>query len=176
MRNQRVVYAVGALIGCFGVAIAAQTRTATLDDVVAEIRGLRAEMSRSANATVRTQLLVARMQIQEQRINLVTRQITEVQTQLAQVKQVIAQMEVPLKQAEAELARATGDERREMELSVADAKLRFGTPLAQLQQRVQDLTFHESELMNQFATEQVRWTDFNERLDALERSLQDSLR
>lgn len=51
-------------------------------------------------------------------------------------------------------------------------KQRLGPVLAQFQQRVQELTLRQSELMNQFATEQIRWNDFNDRLDGLERSLQ----
>ena len=160
--------------------LGAQTRQspATLDNLLSEIRGLRADIARSSSATIRTQMFVARMQIQEQRINTVLRQITEVQNQIAQARQMAAALEGPLKQAETDAARTAGDagisaeERKRNQYAVADMKERLGLQLAEVQQRVQELTTRESELISQYSTEQIRWNDFNNRLDALERSLQ----
>jgi hypothetical protein len=82
MRPRSVSYvALGFILMSIGAVVGAQTTAipATLDDLLSELRGLRSDLARSSNATVRTQMLVARMQIQEQRINTVLRQITEVQ-------------------------------------------------------------------------------------------------
>jgi hypothetical protein len=85
----------------------------------------------------------------------------------------IAANEGQFKRAEDALARVTGtDDREQLTLEVGDMKQRLGPVLAQSQQRLQELTARESELMNQFAGEQIRWNDFNARLDALERALQ----
>ncbi len=56
---------------------------ASLDDVVAELRGIRADLAETSSASVRSQLLLARMQLQEQRIYGVMRQVTDVQSQIA---------------------------------------------------------------------------------------------
>jgi hypothetical protein len=156
----------------------AKQNPATLDDLLSEIRGLRADVARSSSASVRTQMFVARMQIQEQRINTVLRQITEVQNQIVQVRQMVTALEGPLKLAETDFARTSADisvsaeERRQNQYAFADMKQRVGPQLVQAQQRIQDLTLRESELTNQFTTEQIRWNDFNDRLDSLERSFQ----
>lgn len=170
------------LSGAFAIALlltygllSAQTQQspATLDDLVSEIRGLRADIARSSNATVRTHMLVARMQIQEQRINTVLRQITEVQNQLAEARQMTADNEGTLKRIQDAITRAENNEQLEVLTNeLADIKQRSGPLLAQFQQRVQELTLRENELMSQFSAEQVRWNDFNDRLDILERSLQ----
>lgn len=154
--------------------LAAQTTRgpATLDDLLSEIRGLRADIARSSNATVRTQMLVARMQVQEQRINTVLRQITEVQNQIATTRQIVVSIEGSIKQAIGDPAQAPPQERQKIQAELAHFKEQFGPQLAELQQRLQGLALRESELMGQFSTEQIRWTDFNDRLDALERSLQ----
>jgi hypothetical protein len=117
-------------------------------------------------------MLVARMQVQEQRINTVLRQVAEVQYEIVTTRQMVTGLEGQLKQAENELAQAKPDERQQIEAAFTDSKERFGPQIAQFQRRVQELTLRESELMNQFSTEQIRWNDFNDRLDALERSLQ----
>jgi hypothetical protein len=166
--------ALGVLAVSFGVAFAAQSRTgpATLDDLLSEIRGLRADLATSSNATLRTQMLVARIQIQEQRVNTTFRQLTDVQNEMAGVKQMVALNEGQLKQAEHELETTVGNDRVAAELAFADVQRRIGPVLAQFRQRAQELTTRQDELLNQFSTDQVRWNDFNDRLDALERSLQ----
>ncbi len=60
---------------------------ATLDDVVTELRGIRADLAETSSASVRAQLLLARLQLQEQRINGLMRQIGEVQSQIAGARQ-----------------------------------------------------------------------------------------
>ncbi|RPI51078.1 MAG: hypothetical protein EHM55_19865 [Acidobacteria bacterium] len=60
---------------------------ASLDDVVAELRGIRADLAETSSASVRSQLLVARLQLQEQRINGLTRQVSDVQYQIAGARQ-----------------------------------------------------------------------------------------
>jgi chromosome segregation ATPase len=60
---------------------------ATLDDVLVELRGIRADLAETSSASVRSQVLVARLQLQEQRINGLMRQISDVQNQLAGARQ-----------------------------------------------------------------------------------------
>ena len=60
---------------------------ASLDDVMVELRGIRADIAETSSASVRSQLLVARMQLQEQRIYGLMRQFGEVQNQIAAARQ-----------------------------------------------------------------------------------------
>jgi chromosome segregation ATPase len=60
---------------------------ASLDDVMVELRGIRADLAETSSASVRSQLLVARMQLQEQRIYGLMRQFAEVQNQIAAARQ-----------------------------------------------------------------------------------------
>src|SRR5687767_6832701 len=89
MRSSAVAFALIAIL-VVGVAGSArgQQRTpltataATMDDVLNELRALRTELKESSAATLRAQLLVARLQLQEQRINTVWRQLSEVDDKL----------------------------------------------------------------------------------------------
>jgi hypothetical protein len=77
------------------VAIALSTLTygqfrqgpASLDDVVAELRGIRADLAETSSASVRSQILLARLQLQEQRITGLMSQISDVQRQLGLARQ-----------------------------------------------------------------------------------------
>jgi len=60
---------------------------ASLDDVVAELRGIRADLAETSSSSVRSQLLLARLQLQEQRIYGLMRQLADVQNQLAGARQ-----------------------------------------------------------------------------------------
>ena len=178
MTNMKGIYccACGLAILGFISTLAAQTKTApaTLDDLLVELRGMRREMAQSSAGLVRAQLLVARIQVQEQRVNAVNRQIAEIQNDVAAVRDSMVPLTVELSQAEALAARVTApdEERRQVELMLADTKARVLPRIAEAEERIQGLTARYNELANQFATEQGRWMDFNGRLDALERSLE----
>ena len=51
-------------------------------DLLAEVRGLRADLNQAAGASMRAQLLVARLSLQEQRITTLGKELTELQAQL----------------------------------------------------------------------------------------------
>lgn len=83
-----VLVAVGAAV-CLTTLVSGQMRTgpASLEDVVAELRGIRADLAETSSASVRSQLLVARLQLQEQRIAGLTRQRADIQNQIALARQ-----------------------------------------------------------------------------------------
>ena len=66
------------------VALSGQTQrgAATLDDVVSEIRGLRADLKKSTAATTQVQLLTVRLQLQEQRLVVLSNQRNDVNARL----------------------------------------------------------------------------------------------
>lgn len=146
---------------------AQSVRTSTLDDVVSEIRALRADLNQTSSVTVRTQLLVARLQLQEQRIASVGKQLLDAQTQLSNVQPGNAMMANQIKAEEERLQQAPAAERsgREQELK----HVKFAFEQASLRERT--LRTQVEELIVMLATEQSRWTEFNDRIDALERAL-----
>jgi hypothetical protein len=74
---------VGLLSGALVGSGQAQRSPATLDDLLTEIRGLRADLSQQSSASFRTQLLVARLTLQEQRINALAGQLNETRRALS---------------------------------------------------------------------------------------------
>jgi len=82
--------------------VSAQTNTppsaprGPMEELLAEVRSLRAEVRRAADTSIRAQLLVARLQLQEQRINSLTRQLVETQRQLSDNERARGAMAAPL--------------------------------------------------------------------------------
>src|SRR5262245_16108947 len=83
MRRGLAIGSCLALLVVGAVSGQAQRSPATLDDVVLEIRGMRAEINRAATASLRTQLLVAHMTAQELRLMNAAQQLANVRQQLA---------------------------------------------------------------------------------------------
>ena len=172
MPKLRVSVGIGVLVVVGLVAASAQSsRPATLDDLVVEVRGLRAELTQAASASMRMQLFVARLSLQEQRITSLSRQLTDVQRELADVTRLRESTAFQLKGAEkAPPADLPADQIKEYQEHMARVKATF----VQHQQREQLLRNQEIEIAAMIATEQSRWQEFNGRLDDLERSLPSS--
>jgi len=155
-----------------GAAVPGQTQTvapSALDALLSEVRGLRAEVHQAAGASIRTQLLVARLSLQEQRINGVAKQLTDVQTQRAAMEGPAAQFDQRFQKLE-ELLRGSStppDQRHQLEQEFESMKM----VRTDMRQRLQRLVSQESALSSQLGTEQSRWTDFNDRLDQIEREI-----
>lgn len=161
-------------VGCVGVArsLHAQSTPATLtsDPLLAEVRGLRADLHQAAGASIRAQLLVARLQLQEQRIAVLSGQLADVRRQVAAKESAVfpvAESVKRLEEASVQTATRNADQQREFEANLAHMKGMLG----QMQRELAQLRAQETQLMNVIATEQNRWSDFNTRLDDLERQL-----
>jgi predicted nucleic acid-binding Zn-ribbon protein len=160
-----------------GAAVPGQTQTAApsaLDALLTEVRGLRAEVHQAAGASVRTQLLVARLSLQEQRINGVAKQLTDVQTQRAAMEGPTAQFDQRYNRLE-ELLRSPStppDQRHQLEQEYEGMKM----ARTDMRQRLQRLVNQESAFASQLATEQSRWVEFNDRLDQIEREIAATMR
>lgn len=151
------------------VAIASQAPAADpIRELLNEVRALRIAMERSATVGARIQLLVARVQLQEQRIAELSRRAVAVRDELSKVEATIATNADALKRLESGMARASSAEmRREMEEQAEFFKAQLSNP----EKRRQDLLNEESQLSQQLAADQGRWSDVNNQLDELERSL-----
>ena len=162
------------LAGVFalGAAVASgqgQRGPASLDDVVSEIRGLRADLKKSTAATTQVQLLTVRLQLQEQRLAVLSNQRNDVLARLAAESRQRAEVENRVRGFEESRTRneQVGISRAELEGAENAEKQQLAIHRdAELQLRTQ-----ESQLSTEIANEQNRWQDFNNRLDELEKSL-----
>lgn len=139
----------------------------TQEALIAEVRALRAEINHVTSAGIRTQLLIARLQIQEQRVLTVARQLADAQSALATVQSKINGERTRVRQLEDTESRATALGRPALQQAIFEA----GAQIEQQQRQEQQLQTREIELRRAVDDAQARWVDFNDRLDALERSL-----
>jgi hypothetical protein len=139
------------------------------DELLTEVRALRAEVNNAARASMRAQLLGMRLQLQEQRIGLVSRQLTEVQERLRANQQAQTALGSQLKMFSgmglADPAKA--DEAAE---GFAHILAPFKGHQAELEQTDQRLKSEEADLQRILAAEQARWTAFNAQIEELERA------
>ena len=147
----------------------AQRSPATLEDVVTEIRGLRADLGQQSSATLRTQLLVARLTLQEQRINALAGQLNDTRRALGSKQDDPESPVLRLKRFEdaVQIRTAPPDAIIEMERMLP----RLRQDAATWQREEAALRSQESEISILLAAEQNRWTDFSSRLDDLERAV-----
>jgi predicted nucleic acid-binding Zn-ribbon protein len=162
-----------AVVGIGILTLAAGTAgqsTSSSDPLLAEVRALRAELNQAAGASIRAQLLVARLTLQEQRMNTVSKQLIDVQTQRIGNDGGIAQMSSRQKQIENMLGGQLSAETRGQ---LEDESAALKAPMKNMRQRSQELSEQEAALSGQLASEQSRWIDFNSRLDQIETEMRD---
>jgi hypothetical protein len=136
--------------------------------LTAELRAFRTELSTMAAASLRLQLLVARLQAQEQRVIYLDRLRSEAALRRSNVEQGRNELAGRLlRLSEAEIAARPAEERRNIEIQVEHEK----SQLALQDRTLQQLQVGETDAVNALAQEQGRWNDFNARLEELERSL-----
>ena len=172
MTKQVQMLALALLLAAAGAALGAQVATtqpsssANPDALLAEVRAIRADLANAASASIRTQLLVARLQLQEQRINTVARQLSDVQSQLAGTN--LAPMTSRVRQLETMLRGSLSqEERASAEQEMAELKV----SMEDAQRRADGLQNQEATLSNAFSAEQSRWLELSERLDQIERDI-----
>ena len=136
--------------------------------LTAEFRALRAELSAAAAASLRLQLLVARLQAQEQRVLYFDRLRSEAATKRQNAEQARSALASQMQMVDpAEASKRDPEERRAIESVMKQLK----TQLTIHERTVQQMQIEETDAANALTQEQGRWNDFNARLDELERSL-----
>ncbi|HEY7500062.1 MAG TPA: hypothetical protein VH740_16190 [Vicinamibacterales bacterium] len=146
---------------------AAAPSTDILPALLVEVRGLRAAMEQMASAGPRVQLALGRLQLQEQRIQTLVRRLEEARVNQGPPEREYRRLGERIKEL-AELIPTMNDEhRRQLEFEIKAAKSEH----ARLAGEMQKLAAEEAFLTQEIANEQGRWSDFNQRLEELERSL-----
>jgi hypothetical protein len=136
--------------------------------LVAEVRALRLAIERASTHTSQAQLLLGRVQLQENRLATLGRQYQEARTRSLDAQMGQAEAEQRLQQMVA-ASRTVQDpqELQAIEERLPDMK----NDAARLQARTAQVQADEAAALQALTTEQQRWSDFNERLEALERTL-----
>ncbi|HEU4893051.1 MAG TPA: hypothetical protein VFT47_15965 [Vicinamibacterales bacterium] len=139
-----------------------------------EVRGLRAALEQMGSAGPRVQLALGRLQLQEQRLNAAIKRldethsrVAEVQRQHADLQQQVVSLERSLKEGFPGPATGEGPPREEIEHVLVVRR----RELSQTATELQRLMTEESSLAHEVTSEQGRWTEFNQRLEDLERAL-----
>jgi chromosome segregation ATPase len=138
-----------------------------LGELLKEVRALRIAMERAATVGARIQLLVARVQMQEQRITELSRRAVSVREELSKIDSDTANVASMVKRFEGPTANMPPEDRAAFESQIE----MFKTQLANAEKRRQELLNEEAMLSQQISADQGRWTDVNNQLDQLERSL-----
>jgi chromosome segregation ATPase len=141
-----------------------------LPALLIEVRGLRTAIEQMVSAGPRVQLTLGRLQLQEQRVDTVVRRLETVRGKLVekqdnynQVQQALTEMDDAVSQPP-QPGQAPAAELKQMQIHLR-------REVAQLAGDVQRLTAEESSVAAELATEQGRWTDLNQRMEELERTL-----
>jgi predicted nucleic acid-binding Zn-ribbon protein len=139
-----------------------------LPDLLLEVRGLRAAMEAMASSGPRVQLALGRLQLQEQRVNNLLRRLETSRASLGAAQRAEENARQELAGREEALGSfPEGEDRRQMQLHLRVAKREH----AQLATELQRLQVEESGVVQELATEQGRWSDINQRMEELERTL-----
>ena len=138
-----------------------------------EVRGLRHAMEQMSTAGPRVQLALGRLQLQEQRMNTSIKRAEDARTRLAQLQREQAALQQQLRGFEAELKasanRGNGDgpNAEQFAAMIEHHKQQLTTHNAEMQRVAAEEAMYSAEV----ASEQSRWTEFNQRLEELERAL-----
>ena len=168
-----VLRAASAIVVTAGLAAAVGAQSArpaaTLDDLLAETRALRADVNRAVAVGVRAQLLATRLSLQEQRIRTVGDRITEAQRALAGAASERRTRVAHLTQLQ-DLRRVGNLPAGQVD-GVEEMVTRLNQDVEQSTSDVQALRDAEQELRRTLSAEQNLWGEISSRLDELERSL-----
>ena len=180
MRWSTVVLAVGLITVAIGTAARTSAsqgqarQAAAQEDVLpallVEVRGLRAAMEQMASAGPRVQLALGRVQLQEQRVNTLVRRIDDGKAHLADTQREYEAAQQQLRGIEAGLrepAKPEGPPLAELQNMQREIERELARRASEVQRITADITVMETDL----ATEQGRWIDLNQRMEALEQSL-----
>jgi chromosome segregation ATPase len=134
-------------------------RQAPTDDIVREVRALRADIREMAGTSLRAQLLLARLQVEEQRIAGLVRELSETQEQIRALEGArnpfVTQMLTKLNEQPPDSDQANMFAGLKAQLE----KFENGDPV---------LKERQARLSHLISEEQARWSAYNSQLEALE--------
>ena len=164
------------LVTLLTVPLVSQTRDAgsnTLQTLLAEVRQLRFAIERSTLLGTRMQIALQRIQIQEGRTSRLLQELENVRKELTATQSQQVQLTERAKELDQQASNSSDPAARrqsELELKAVKAELQvFAT-------REQQVRSREAELASQIRDEQGRLAELHDRVNQMERALDDSLR
>jgi hypothetical protein len=149
-------------------AVAGSPQENVLPALLIEVRGLRTAIEQMASAGPRVQLALGRVQLQEQRVNSMIRRLESVRDAIAKTEKDTSAAETSLAGMEKIFkdggAPPEGNPLTEMMAGLRKAVAAGGADALRLQSE-------EAALQQQITAEQGRWTELNQRMEALESAL-----
>jgi predicted nucleic acid-binding Zn-ribbon protein len=145
----------------------AQDSTST--QLLQEVRRLREAIETMVSTGARVQIVFGRLQLQEQRTATAARRLDELREQVSRATNETTAMSARLAEIEERLRdfRGTPEERSNFEGEIQHMK----RASAQMESDRQRLQVEEAQAASLLATEQGRWTELNQQLEELERTL-----
>jgi chromosome segregation ATPase len=140
-----------------------------LPALLVEVRGLRAAMEQMASAGPRVQLALGRVQLQEQRVNNLLRRSEEARDHLTEAQRKYDQTQQQLRGIQEAIRepRPEGPPVAELQGALRETEREAARVAADIQRLTADSAAIDVDL----ASEQSRWIDLNQRMEALEQSL-----
>ena len=137
--------------------------------LVTEVRALRADLAAASRNQLRAQMLLGRVQMQEQRLAYLDKQRSDIAAYAAAQAQMTSGLRNQVEGFKAGQCAGlpSPEQRRDCEAQGA----MLARQLAEHDTRDQQLRAQERELEAAVSAEQARWSEFNSRLDELERAL-----
>lgn len=140
---------------------------AAVTALVTEVRALRTDLAAASRNQLRAQMLLGRVQMQEQRLAYLDKQRADTAAMLAVQSQMASAFNQGATDASGCAGMPSAEARRDCEANVTQMRRR----LADQQAREEQLRAQQRDLENALSAEQARWSEFNTRLDELERAL-----
>jgi chromosome segregation ATPase len=136
--------------------------------LLSEVRQLRAVLERAASESAALQVVAVRAAMQEERLWRISREVDTLRTSLFVASRDAQEVGAALKQFERQIADETDSGRRqslEAELPAMRTRLRIA------REKEQQLQQQEAAMAGSLSTEEDRWQAINARLDEIERRL-----
>jgi chromosome segregation ATPase len=136
--------------------------------LLSEVRQLRAVLERAASESAALQVVAVRAAMQEERLWRISREVDTLRTSLFAASRDAQEVGAALKQFERQIADETDSGRRqslEAELPAMRTRMRIA------REKEQQLQQQEAAMAGSLSTEEDRWQAINARLDEIERRL-----
>jgi predicted nucleic acid-binding Zn-ribbon protein len=140
----------------------------TLQALLAEVHQLRLALERSSQIAPRIQIAVERLKLQQDQVARTARLLEEIRHDMDARRSGLARTQQRLETIAAESGQAT-DPGKHRELDEASKMMKLESD--QVEKSLQQMQAREGELASQLQSEQSRLTELNDRLDQIERVL-----
>jgi len=140
----------------------------TLQTLLAEVHQLRLALERSSQIAPRIQIAVERLKLQQDQVARTARLLEELRHDMDARRSDLPKIQQRLETIASESGQAT-DPGKHRELDEASKMMKLESD--QVEKSLQQMQARESELASQLQSEQSRLTELNDRLDQIERVL-----